>query len=195
MRTTKEEAIPTYGLDDYELIESSTAAMLAELDSAISDEEPIVVTLWRPHIAYAQYDLKDLEDPEGAMGGAEEIHAVGRKGFSEDFPELAEWLRNFELSDEELSSLEQAVLADHEDDPEAGAREWLTATPSSSSAPWVTRRRTSPSDPARRHRRWGCPSTGMTPPGRLGRRLGARGDRPVPGRDARGVHERFHFGR
>ena len=129
VRTTKEEAIPSYGLDDYELIESSTAAMLAELDSAISDEEPIVVTLWRPHIAYAQYDLKDLEDPEGAMGGAEEIHAVGRKGFSEDFPELAEWLRNFELSDEELSSLEQAVLADHEDDPEAGAREWLTANP------------------------------------------------------------------
>ncbi|MEY9214695.1 glycine betaine ABC transporter substrate-binding protein [Thermobifida halotolerans] len=129
VRTTKEEAIPTYGLDDYELIESSTAAMLAELDSAIAEEEPIVVTLWRPHIAYAQYDLKDLEDPEGAMGGAEEIHAVGRAGFGEDFPELTEWLGNFELSDEELSALEQAVLADHEDDPQAGAREWLAANP------------------------------------------------------------------
>jgi len=129
VRTTREEAMPAYGLDDYELIESSTAAMLAELDAAIAEEEPIVVTLWRPHIAYAQYDLKDLADPEGAMGGAEQIHAVGRSGFTEDFPEVAEWIGDFTLDDEELSSLEQAVLADHEDDPEAGARAWLAAHP------------------------------------------------------------------
>lgn len=129
VRTTKEEAIPTYGLDDYELVESSTPAMLAELDAAIADEEPIVVTLWRPHLAYAKYDLKDLEDPEGAMGSAEEIHAVGRDGFAADFPEVAEWMGSFELSDEELSALEQLVIEEHEDDPMAGARAWLADNP------------------------------------------------------------------
>ncbi|GLU50122.1 glycine betaine ABC transporter substrate-binding protein [Nocardiopsis ansamitocini] len=129
MRTVREEAIPTYGLEDYDLLESSTAAMLAELDSAIADEKPIVVTLWRPHIAYAQYDLKDLEDPEGAMGEAEKIHMVGRDGFGADYPELAGWLSDFQLNDDELGDLEQAVLVDHESDPEAGAREWLAANP------------------------------------------------------------------
>lgn len=129
-RVTKEEAMPGYGLDgDFELVESSTAAMLAELDSAIAEEEPIVVTLWRPHPAYAKHDLKDLEDPEGLMGEAEEIHAVGRTGFTEDFPELAEWLQTWEMTDEELASLEVLALEEHKDDPQAGARAWLADNP------------------------------------------------------------------
>ncbi|NYH53038.1 glycine betaine/proline transport system substrate-binding protein [Nocardiopsis arvandica] len=128
--TTQNDAMPGYGLDeDFELVTSSTAAMLAELDSAIAEEEPIVVTLWRPHPAYAQYDLKDLKDPEGLMGGAEEIHAVGRTGFGEDYPELAGWMENFELNDEELATLEVLTLQEHEDDPEAGARAWLADNP------------------------------------------------------------------
>ncbi|CAL9473780.1 hypothetical protein SUDANB121_02906 [Nocardiopsis dassonvillei] len=129
-RVTKEEAMPGYGLDgDYELVESSTAAMLAELESAIADEEPIVVTLWRPHPVYAKHDLKDLEDPEGLMGGSEEIHAVGRAGFGEDFPELTEWMQAWEMSDEELATLEVTVLEEYADDQLAGARSWLAENP------------------------------------------------------------------
>ncbi|MFC7328303.1 glycine betaine ABC transporter substrate-binding protein [Marinactinospora rubrisoli] len=129
VRTVKENAIPGYGLEDYQLVESSTAAMLTELESAINAEEPIVVTLWRPHIAYAQYDLKDLEDPEGLMGEGEQIHMVGRSGFGADFPELNGWLQNFRLTDEQLGELEQSVLVDHEDDEEEGARAWLRENP------------------------------------------------------------------
>ncbi|MFD3685299.1 glycine betaine ABC transporter substrate-binding protein [Nocardiopsis sp. NPDC058631] len=129
-RVTKEEAMPGYGLDeDFELIESSAAAMLAELDSAIAEEEPIVVTLWRPHPAYAQYDLKDLEDPEGLMGDAEQIHAVGRDGFTEEYPELTEWIGDWEMSDEELASLEVLTVGEDVEDPQAGARTWLSENP------------------------------------------------------------------
>ncbi|MEE2042657.1 glycine betaine ABC transporter substrate-binding protein, partial [Nocardiopsis tropica] len=129
-RVTKEEAMPGYGLDeDFELVESSTAAMLAELDSAIAEEEPIVVTLWRPHPAYAQHDLKDLEDPEGLMGDAEQIHAVGRDGFSEEYPELSEWIGNWEMTDDELASLEVLTVGEDVDDPQAGARTWLSENP------------------------------------------------------------------
>ncbi|WP_159941703.1 MULTISPECIES: glycine betaine ABC transporter substrate-binding protein [unclassified Nocardiopsis] len=129
-RVTREEAMPGYGLDgDFELVESSTAAMLAELDSAIADEEPIVVTLWRPHPAYAKHDLKDLEDPEGLMGDAESVHAVGRSGFTEDFPELAGWLGDFEMTDDELATLESMTLDEYEGEPEEGARVWLSENP------------------------------------------------------------------
>ncbi|MGW5876892.1 glycine betaine ABC transporter substrate-binding protein [Nocardiopsis terrae] len=129
-RVTKEEAMPAYGLEeDWELMESSTAAMLAELDSAIADEEPIVVTLWRPHPAYAQYDLKDLEDPEGAMGEAEEIHAVGREGFGEDYPDLSGWIEGWTMTDEELASLEVLTVGEDVEDEQAGAREWLSENP------------------------------------------------------------------
>ncbi|QVQ50715.1 glycine betaine ABC transporter substrate-binding protein [Spiractinospora alimapuensis] len=128
-RTTEDHAIPGYCLDDYEQVESSTAAMLAELDSAYSAEEPIVVTLWRPHIAYAQYDLKDLEDPRGMMGEAETTDPVAREGFSEDFPHFRNWLDNFELNDEELGDLEYMTLDEYEDDPQEGARQWLADNP------------------------------------------------------------------
>ncbi|MFJ9556178.1 glycine betaine ABC transporter substrate-binding protein [Nocardiopsis sp. NPDC101807] len=129
-RVTKEEAMPGYGLDeDFELVESSTAAMLAELDSAIAEEEPIVVTLWRPHPAYAQHDLKDLEDPEGLMGDAEQIHAVGRDGFTEEYPELSEWIGNWEMSDDELASLEVLTVGEDVENPQEGARTWLSENP------------------------------------------------------------------
>ena len=128
--TTQNSAMPGYGLDDeFELVTSSGAAMLAELDSAITDEEPIVVTLWRPHPAYAQHDLKDLEDPEGLMGEAESIHSIGREGFGEDFPEVAGWIEDWTMDDDELATLEVLTLDEYEDEPQEGARVWLSENP------------------------------------------------------------------
>ncbi|MEX2550373.1 MAG: glycine betaine ABC transporter substrate-binding protein, partial [Nitriliruptoraceae bacterium] len=119
------EVIPTYGLgDDYELIESSTPAMLSELEAAISNEEPIVVTLWRPHPAYGRYDLKDLEDPENALGDPDSIHALARTGFGEDHPELAAALENFEFEHDPLSELTVMVLEEEGKELE-NARAWL----------------------------------------------------------------------
>lgn len=127
MRVTREEAVPTYGLDDYTVVEGSTPAMLAELERALDRDEPIVVTLWHPHWAYAAYDIKDLEDPEGAMGGAENLHVLGRPGFSDDFPELAGWLENFEMPDDALASLEALVINEYDEGEEQEAvEEWLS---------------------------------------------------------------------
>jgi glycine betaine/proline transport system substrate-binding protein len=118
--------------EPWELVESSTSAMLAELGSAVDAEEPIVVTLWRPHWAYDAWDLKDLEDPENALGDAEEIHAIGRDGFADDFPEAAEWLGNFELDADQVAELSTLVLgveddrleSPHDSEVEA-ARAWM----------------------------------------------------------------------
>lgn len=126
-RVTREAVMPAYGLEEWELVESSTPAMLAELERAIQAEEPIVVTLWRPHWAYAGFPIKDLEDPEGALGDAEEIHALSRTGFAEDFPEVAEWIGNFELSAEQLAELSQAVVDAGTGNEQQAAAEWLDA--------------------------------------------------------------------
>ena len=129
-RVTEEETMPGYQLDDeFDLVASSGASMMDELGQAISQEEPIVVTLWRPHPAYAQHDLKDLEDPQGLMGDTESLHSVGREGFSEDYPELTEWLQSWTMDDEELASLEVLTVGPEVADPEAGARQWLADNP------------------------------------------------------------------
>ncbi|MCH7232944.1 glycine betaine ABC transporter substrate-binding protein [Glycomyces sp. L485] len=121
--------IPAYGMDDLELQTSSTGTMLAELDSAIAAEEPIVVTLWQPHWAYAKWDLKNLEDPEGTLGDVETINTLAREGFSEEFPDVAAALESFKLSDEQLAGLEQVVFDEHDGDLEGGVSAWLEDNP------------------------------------------------------------------
>ncbi|WP_225973112.1 glycine betaine ABC transporter substrate-binding protein [Nesterenkonia natronophila] len=126
MGVTADSVFPEYGLDDeFTLADSSTAAMLTELDNAINAEEDIVVTLWRPFWAYGEWDLKDLEDPEGALGEPETLNFIANSEFSSDFPEVADWMGEFELTDDEYAELEDLVVNEYEDDPEAGARAWM----------------------------------------------------------------------
>lgn len=114
---TTDKVIPTYGLDGMDYPTSSTAAMLADLKAATDAGENIAVTLWRPHWAYDAFPIKDLEDPEGALGEAESIHSVGSKNFDENFPEVSGWLRDFKMDADLLHSLEN-VMFNENDDPE-----------------------------------------------------------------------------
>lgn len=108
---TKTSVMPTYGLeDDFTLVESSTNAMLAQLKKATDAKDPIVVTLWRPFWANNSFPVKDLEDPEGALGEAEGLHELARGGFSDDHPEVAEMMSRLKLDDEQYGTLEDLVV-------------------------------------------------------------------------------------
>ncbi len=129
-RVTKEEVIPTYGLEGMEFVESSSPAMLAELSGAVEADRDIVVTLWRPHWAYDEFPIRDLEDPEGTLGGAEEIVITGRDGFSEEYPQATAWLENFTLSGDDLFSLENIMFNENEgENREASVEQWLEENP------------------------------------------------------------------
>jgi glycine betaine/proline transport system substrate-binding protein len=136
MRHTKGDTIPTYGLEDFTLVDSSGMAMTAALASAYEKEEWVVVTGWSPHWKFFAYDLKYLDDPEGTYGGSEEIHVVARKGFSEDMPEAAGMLSNFFLTPEQLGEVMYDVNV-NEVDPATAARNWVDANPDVVSQ-WVT---------------------------------------------------------
>lgn len=125
MRITRENAMPGYGLEDWTLVESSTQAMLAQLERSVQAQQPIVVTLWRPHWAFGQYPIRYLEDPEGLMNpeGAERVQIIARNGFSAKYPEVVQWLGNFQMNQDDLAQLEIAVLGAA--DEEEGAKEWL----------------------------------------------------------------------
>jgi glycine betaine/proline transport system substrate-binding protein len=137
-KATKEQVIPEYGLgDEYELVTSSTTAMLAELETATDNEEPIVVTLWRPFWANEAYPVKDLEDPKGALGESEGLHFLGKEGFSEEFPEAADTIGQIKLDDEQYAALEDMVVNEYGEGKEAEAveaflEEYPDAVPSTS---------------------------------------------------------------
>ena len=125
-RITQDEAIPGYGLEDMNFVVSSTPAMLAELKGATDAGNDVAVTLWRPHWAYDAFPIRDLEDPLGLMGEAEEINSVGRADFASDFPTAASWISAFELTDEQLFSLENIMFNENDgSDNDASAKQWL----------------------------------------------------------------------
>lgn len=103
-----ERGILEYGLD-YELMISSGPAMTALLKKAIDRGEWIVVTGWTPHWMFDRFNLKVLADSKNIYGTSESIHAIARKGFSEEYPLVASLLGNIHLSDSEIGSLMRAI--------------------------------------------------------------------------------------
>ncbi|MEU8256594.1 glycine betaine ABC transporter substrate-binding protein [Micromonospora inaquosa] len=129
-KATQEKVIPEYGLDGkLKLQTSSTPAMLAALEGAIADKKPIVVTLWHPHWAYAKYELKDLADPKGTLGQAEQVNTLARTGFGEDFPDVTAMLKKFKMDGDQLASLEDLMFNTHKGDEKKAVEEWLKANP------------------------------------------------------------------
>ena len=127
MRLSKDAVIPDYQLGGYQLLESSTPAMLSSLDQAIATQKPIVVTLWTPHWAFTKFPIKALEDPKGAFGAPDTATAVATKGFSEANPEVAGWLRNFTMTEDQLGSLELLIQEKGDGKQQEAAVEWIAA--------------------------------------------------------------------
>ncbi|HLR21844.1 MAG TPA: glycine betaine ABC transporter substrate-binding protein [Tissierellaceae bacterium] len=118
-----ERAIEAYDLD-LELISGSEATMLAALQKAIDNEDWIVVTGWTPHWKFSEWDLKFLDDSQESFGDQENLHSIGKKDIKEDMPEVAEFLENFQLNDEELNDL-MGAFQDSDDDELEIARKWM----------------------------------------------------------------------
>ncbi|KSW29286.1 glycine betaine ABC transporter substrate-binding protein [Cellulomonas sp. B6] len=127
---TQDAVIPDYGLEGLDYVTSSTPAMLAELKSATDAGRDIAVTLWRPHWAYDAYPIRDLEDPKGALGEAEQIHTFGTGDFEERYPTLTKLVGAFELTDEQLFSLENLMFnSDEHADEQSAVAAWLEENP------------------------------------------------------------------
>jgi glycine betaine/proline transport system substrate-binding protein len=126
MKAMREKIIPAYGLTDLNLVEGSSPAMLATLDSSIKQKQPVVVTLWQPHWAFSRYNLKVLEDPQGAWGEPDKMQIIATKGWSEANPEVAGWLKNFKITPEQLSSLMLKLQDGGKGQEQTATKQWIS---------------------------------------------------------------------
>ncbi|MGW3413304.1 ABC transporter permease/substrate binding protein [Streptomyces sp. NPDC000888] len=130
MSLLKTKVLKEYGLDkEYKVVDSSTPAMLAELKRAYAKKEPVVVTLWSPHWAYSDYDLKKLKDPKAAWGSGDGVHTLSRKGFAKENPVVGEWLKNFKMTEQQLTSLESEINKAGQGKQQDAVRAWLKKNP------------------------------------------------------------------
>lgn len=54
---------------------------------------------------FSKWSLRYLDDPKKIFGGAEQIHAFARQGFSAQHPEVARFFANFKIPQADLEKL------------------------------------------------------------------------------------------
>ncbi|MEF2293846.1 glycine betaine ABC transporter substrate-binding protein [Virgibacillus dokdonensis] len=125
-----EKAIEEYdSLSGWELEQSSTAAMVTELEEAIASESPIIVTGWNPHWKFAKFDnLKYLEDPKGIYGDVEVIKSLARKGLEEDKPNAYKLIDQFKWSVEDMEGIMYEASESGKEVAEV-AKQWVKDNP------------------------------------------------------------------
>lgn len=121
MATTR-EAITAYGLDGYTLEEGTGPKMVREIALAQRKEAPVVVTAWRPHMKFALYGMRYLDDPQGLYADASTIHARANSGFPERAPDLARMLEKMSL---EIADIERIMVDARETGIDAALDDWI----------------------------------------------------------------------
>ena len=121
-----DKAIQHYQLG-YRQVNSSTIAMITELQNAIRQKQWIVVTGWQPHWMFGKMKLKFLEDPGKTFGEAEQIKTYGRKSFAKDHPKLASFFSRMHYTDADMTDL--LTKMESGKDKEATARQWVKSHP------------------------------------------------------------------
>lgn len=122
MMLLSEEVIEGYGLD-IEILEGTLSSMMAEVDYAISQEDPILFLGWRPHTMMRKYDVKVLEDPKGFWELDGEYWGM-RLNLEESALDIHNYCKNFEMSLDETEDF----LYDYQEDGkkiEDLAKEWI----------------------------------------------------------------------
>ena len=132
------EAITKYGMEGFELVESSEQGMLAEVASKTEAGEPIVFLAWEPHPMNANFQLTYLTGGDELFGpdfGGATIYTNTRKGYVAECPNTGKLLQNLVFSLPMENEIMGAILNDGED-PRDAAKAWLAANPATWE-PWL----------------------------------------------------------
>jgi glycine betaine/proline transport system substrate-binding protein len=125
---SKAIAQDAYGLGDWELVASSTEAMLAEVSRRAAAAEPVAFLGWSPHWMTSEYDLHFLDDPLSMWPGAGQVRSLTRAGLAESDPNLARFIAQIRVDTATASDFIRQV--DKDGKPAAVvAQEWMQAHP------------------------------------------------------------------
>ncbi len=120
-----------FGLDGFEVVESSEQGMLAQVARANRKGEPIVFLGWEPHPMNANFDLTYLSGGDDWFGpdfGGATVYTNTRAGYVDECPNVGALLKNLEFSLAMENEIMGAILDDGADPAEA-AKAWLAANP------------------------------------------------------------------
>jgi glycine betaine/proline transport system substrate-binding protein len=117
-----------YGLGDWELVASSTEAMLAEVSRRAAAGEPIVFLGWSPHWMTSEFNLHFLDDPQSVWPGAGQVRSLIRSELEAADPNLVRFVSQISVDTATASDFIRAVDKDGKP-AETVAQEWMQAHP------------------------------------------------------------------
>lgn len=121
-----------FGLQGFEVKESSEQGMLAQVGRADKRGEPVVFLAWEPHPMNANFDLTYLTGGDDYFGpdlGGATVYTNTRAGLAQDCPNLGTFLNNLEFTLAMENEIMGAILDDGQE-PRDAARTWLAANDS-----------------------------------------------------------------
>jgi glycine betaine/proline transport system substrate-binding protein len=127
-----------FGLDGFEVVESSEQGMLAEVAKHDGDGKPIVFLGWEPHPMNANFKMTYLSGGDDYFGpnfGGAVVDTNTRKGYSAECPNTGKLLSNLVFSLPMENEIMGAILNDGAD-PADAAKAWLAANPTAWE-PWL----------------------------------------------------------
>ncbi|MFY0681250.1 MAG: choline ABC transporter substrate-binding protein [Thalassovita sp.] len=116
-----------FGLEGFEVAESSEQGMLAQVARAERKEEPVIFLGWEPHPMNANFDLTYLTGGDDWFGpdlGGATVYTNTRAGYVNECPNVGALLNNLEFSLLMENQIMGAILNDGED-PADAATAWL----------------------------------------------------------------------
>jgi glycine betaine/proline transport system substrate-binding protein len=120
-----------FGLDGFEVVESSEQGMLAEVARADKDGKPVVFLGWEPHPMNANFKMTYLTGGDDYFGpdfGGAIVATNTRGGYVAECPNTGKFLANLSFSLAMENEIMGAILNDGTDPGEA-AKTWLAANP------------------------------------------------------------------
>ncbi len=118
-----------FGLEDFEIVESSEQGMLAQVARAERREDWIVFLGWEPHPMNANFELVYLTGGDDWFGpnlGGATVYTNVRAGYLGECPNVGALLNNLTFSLAMENEIMGAILNDGEE-PSDAATDWLKA--------------------------------------------------------------------
>jgi len=120
-----------FGLDGFDIVESSEQGMLAEVVRKTESGKPIVFLGWEPHPMNANFEMTYLTGGDDFFGpnlGGAIVATNTRAGLAAECPNTGKLLQNLAFSLQMENEIMGAILNDGAD-PREAAKAWLAANP------------------------------------------------------------------
>ena len=119
----------SFGLKDFEVVESSEQGMLSQVSRAEKRGKMVVFLGWAPHTMNANFELTYLSGGDDFFGpnfGGADVYTNTRKRYSSDCPNVGTLLTNLQFTLAMENEIMGAILDDGQE-PNDAATAWLKA--------------------------------------------------------------------